>query len=111
MNLTRRSLLGATAAAAIVGTVGCSAKPGDNAQPGGEAGDTIKLGLNYELSGPVATYGQASVLGINMAIAQINEAGGIDGKQIKLFEYDNKSDAAEATTLANKLMTQDGVIA
>ena len=55
MNLTRRSLLGATAAAAIVGTVGCSAKPGDNAQPGGEAGDTIKLGLNYELSGPVAT--------------------------------------------------------
>ena len=71
MNLTRRSLLGATAAAAIVGTVGCSAKPGDNAQPGGEAGDTIKLGLNYELSGPVATYGQASVLGINMAIAAI----------------------------------------
>ncbi|MFT3886988.1 MAG: ABC transporter substrate-binding protein [Arachnia sp.] len=115
MKLTRRSLLGATAAAAIVGTVGCSAKPGAAPAPGGtgagNAGDTIKLGLNYELSGPVATYGQASVVGIKMAIKQVNDAGGVDGKQLELVEYDNKSDAAEATTLANKLTTQDKVIA
>jgi branched-chain amino acid transport system substrate-binding protein len=73
-------------------------------------GDTILIGINYELSGPVATYGQSSVDGIEMAVDEINEAGGIDGKQIQLVIYDNKSEPAEATTLATKLMTQDNVL-
>src|SRR5690606_27626291 len=49
--------------------------------------------------------------GIELAIKQINEAGGVDGKKIKLIKYDNKSEPAEATTLANKLINQDKVIA
>lgn len=109
MQLSRRALFGTTAAVAVAGTLAaCSASPtGTN----GADGDTIKLGVNYELSGDVATYGQASVAGIKMAIDEVNEAGGIDGKQIELVEVDNKSDAAEATTLATRLMSQDGVIA
>jgi len=74
MNLRRRTLLGATAAVAAVGaTTACSAKPGGS---GGSAvtGDTIKVGVNYELSGAVATYGQASVDGIPMALDEINAA-------------------------------------
>lgn len=109
MQLSRRGLFGTTAAVAVAGTLAaCSASPGGN---NGADGDTIKLGVNYELSGDVATYGQASVTGIKMAIEEINEAGGIDGKQIELVEVDNKSDAAEATTLATRLMSQDGVLA
>lgn len=109
MNLSRRTLLGATAALAIVGATGCSAKP----TSGGNADDaeTIKLGVNYELSGAVATYGEASVAGITMAIDEVNAAGGVKGKKIEIVQYDNKSDAAEATTLANKLMSQDKVLA
>jgi len=110
MNLRRRTLLGATAAVAAVGaTTACSAKPGGS---GGSAvtGDTIKVGANYELSGAVATYGQASVDGITMAIDEINAAGGVNGKKLEIISYDNKSDAAEATTLANKLFTQDNVL-
>lgn len=77
------------------------------------AGDSnvIKVGINYELSGDVATYGQSSVEGIKLAVEQINTAGGINGKQIQLVEYDNKSDSAEATTIATKLMTSDKVVA
>lgn len=71
----------------------------------------IKIGINYELSGGVATYGQSSVEGIELAIEQINAAGGINGKKIEAVKYDNKSEAAEATTLATKLMTKDKVIA
>jgi len=71
----------------------------------------IKIGVNYELSGAVATYGQSSVEGIELAVNEINEAGGIDGKKIVLVKYDNKSEPAEATTLATKLMTQNGVVA
>lgn len=71
----------------------------------------IKIGINYELTGGVATYGQSSVQGIELAIEQINAAGGIGGKKIEAVKYDNKSEAAEATTLATKLMTKDKVIA
>ncbi|MCC2592630.1 ABC transporter substrate-binding protein [Tessaracoccus sp. OS52] len=109
MQLSRRALLGTTAAVAVAGTLtACSASPQGN---NGSDGDTIKLGVNYELSGDVATYGQASVAGIKMAIDEVNEAGGIDGKQIELVEVDNKSEAAEATTLATRLMSSDGVLA
>ncbi|HZJ83824.1 MAG TPA: ABC transporter substrate-binding protein [Clostridia bacterium] len=71
----------------------------------------IKVGVNYELSGSVASYGQSSVDGIELAIDEINESGGVDGKKIVLVKYDNKSEPAEATTLANKLITQDKVVA
>ncbi|MDO5677882.1 MAG: ABC transporter substrate-binding protein [Propionibacteriaceae bacterium] len=109
MKLTRRALFGTTAGIAIASTLAaCSASPGGGS---GASGDKIRLGVNYELSGPVATYGQASVAGIKMAVKEINDAGGLDGKQIELVEYDNKSDAAEATTLATRLMSQDGVLA
>jgi branched-chain amino acid transport system substrate-binding protein len=71
----------------------------------------IRIGVNYELTGDVASYGQSSVEGIEMAIDEINAAGGINGKKIVLKKYNNKSEPAEATTLANKLMSQDGVVA
>jgi len=71
----------------------------------------IKIGINYELSGGVASYGQSSVDGIMMAIDEINEAGGINGKKIVTVKYDNKSEPAEAITLANKLISQDKVLA
>lgn len=84
--------------------VACSAPASTNT-------NEIKIGINYELSGEVASYGQSSVSGIELAIEEVNAAGGINGKQIVPVKYDNKSEPAEATTLANKLITQDKVIA
>lgn len=90
---------------------GCGAN-GDNGDSNGSSGDgdVIKIGINYELSGDVASYGQSSVDGIMMAFDEINEAGGIDGKQIEAVKIDNKSDPAEATSVATRLMTEDNVI-
>ncbi len=73
--------------------------------------DEIKIGINYELSGGVASYGQSSVDGIMLAIDEINAAGGIDGKKIVPVEYDNKSEPSEAVILANRLISQDKVLA
>lgn len=84
---------------------------GGDANNGSAESDTIKIGLNYELSGGVATYGQSSVDGIKLAIEEINAAGGVLGKQVELVEVDNKSDAAEVVSVATKLMSQDGVVA
>lgn len=71
----------------------------------------IKIGLNYELSGDAASYGQSSVDGIMIAFDEINAAGGINGKKIVPVQIDNKSDSAESTSVATRLMTQEKVVA
>jgi len=83
---------------------------GDKTQSTGDT-QTVKIGINYELSGDVASYGEASVDGIMMAFDEINAAGGINGMQIEPVTVDNKSETAEATALATRLMTQEGVVA
>ncbi len=88
--------------------------PSNNNNTAGQtaAGEgTIKIGINMELSGDVASYGESTVNGIMLAIDEINANGGINDKKVEIVKYDNKSDAAEATTLATKLMTQDKVLA
>lgn len=83
--------------------VGCSS--GGTAQEAVKLseGDTVKIGLNYELSGSVATYGQAMDKGTQLAIKQYNESD--DAKyKIEAVSMDNKSDSAEATSIAEKLM-------
>lgn len=77
----------------------------------GSKGDTIKIGVNLELSGAVASYGTSELEGIDLAVDEINKAGGIDGKQIEIVKADNKSEASEATNLANRLIEKDKVIA
>jgi len=74
-------------------------------------GDPIKVGANFELSGPVATYGQDSLRGFKMAIDEVNAAGGVlGGRKIEIIEKDNKSDPAEATAAAEALMTSSNVV-
>ncbi len=83
---------------------------GGAAEEPGEATE-VKIGINYQLTGGVASYGEASVNGIMMAFDEINAAGGINGMTIVPVTLDNKSDAAEATALATRLMVQEGVVA
>jgi len=73
--------------------------------------DVIKVGINYELTGGVATYGQSSVEGIELAIEEINKAGGVNGKKIEAVKYDNKSEESTAMTLTTRLINQDKVVA
>ncbi len=97
----------------------CSAGPtsGDNETSGSgtaggnEAGETIKIGLNLELSGPVAGYGTQEQEGVELAVEKINAEGGILGKQVELITKDNKSETSEAATAAANLATNDQVVA
>ncbi|WP_066071757.1 ABC transporter substrate-binding protein [Neobacillus soli] len=87
---------------------GCS---GGNQASGGDGGNSkdFKLGVNMELSGNVASYGESMTKGVEMAVSEINKAGGVEGKQIKVVKVDNKSEAAEATNGIIKLTSQDKV--
>lgn len=73
-------------------------------------GDTIKVGVNLELSGNVASYGQSMLEGVELAVDEINKTG-IDGKKIELIKVDNKSEASESTNAAIKLTSQNQVAA
>ncbi|EOT30090.1 ABC transporter substrate-binding protein [Enterococcus saccharolyticus] len=96
----------------------CSAGPSGGGSSNGGAsggntqeGDTIKIGLNLELSGPVAGYGTQEKEGVELAVEKINAEGGILGKDVELVVKDNKSDSNEAATAAANLATNDGVVA
>ena len=92
------AVLGAT----LLGSVfaGCGSK---------ESGDTIKVGANFELTGNVANYGNATIEGLQLAIDEANEAGGVGGKKIELVSVDDKSEAAESINAATKLISDDDV--
>lgn len=73
--------------------------------------DKIKVGLNYELSGNVATYGQSLSQGAELALEQVNQKGGVLGKKIDVIKVDNKSDNTEAANVATRLAVRDKVVA
>ncbi|WP_407406422.1 ABC transporter substrate-binding protein, partial [Peribacillus sp.] len=110
--MKKKKLAGAflsfTLAAGVL--AGCSSSDSTSSSKKGEEGDTIKIGVNLELSGGVASYGQSISEGLKLATEEINKEG-IDGKKIKLVPVDNKSEAAEATSGAIKLTSQDKVTA
>ncbi|MBK3496651.1 ABC transporter substrate-binding protein [Viridibacillus sp. YIM B01967] len=102
------------ASSLIVGALaGCGSKGEESggSSSGGKDSNEIKIGMNLELSGSVASYGSSIATGADLAIKEINDAGGIDGKKIVPVKIDNKSDAAEATTAAIKLATKEKVVA
>ncbi|XJS10033.1 ABC transporter substrate-binding protein [Aerococcaceae bacterium WGS1372] len=71
----------------------------------------INLGVIYELSGAVAAYGVTQSNAIKMAVEEINEAGGVMGREFNIIEYDTKSDDTEAAMIATRLATQDDIVA
>lgn len=74
------------------------------------AQETAKLGANYELTGGAASYGTPMSNATKLAVKQANEAGGVlDGVQLELVEYDNKSDLTETNSVATRLV-EEGVV-
>ena len=69
---------------------------------------TIKIGFNFEETGAVAAYGTSEQKGAQLAVDEINAAGGIDGKQIEVVD---KSETAEAASVTTNLVTQSKVSA
>ena len=83
------------------------------AEEGGDtaaSGETIKVGLMVTTTGENAMYGNAVKNGARLYIDQANAAGGINGKQIEVVEYDDKGDATEAVTNFNRML-DDGITA
>lgn len=93
---------------------GCTSKT-SAATKGNQAGDTIKIGVNMELSGAAGGYGQQEKNGIQLAVDEINAKGGVNvngkKKKIKAIYRDNKSSTSTSASVATQLTTQDKVVA
>jgi len=75
----------------------------------GASGDTIKVGLLHSLSGTMAISETTVVDAEELAIEEINKAGGILGKQIEIIKEDGASDWPTFAEKATKLIDQDQV--
>lgn len=73
--------------------------------------DEIVVGEFGTLTGGEATFGQSTNKGLRMAFDEINAAGGIKGKKIKLITYDNQGKNDESAAVVTRLITQDKVVA
>ncbi|MDB5339682.1 MAG: Extracellular ligand-binding receptor [Planctomycetaceae bacterium] len=78
---------------------------------GGSNANEIVIGHFGSMSGSEATFGQSTDNGIKLAIEELNAAGGINGKKVRLITYDDKGDAREAGTAVTRLVTSDKVTA
>lgn len=99
----------------VLALAGCSTAKNNGSGQGNNPGKTIKIGVNMELSGSAAGYGQQQKQGIQLAVNKINRAGGIKvgqtKKKIQLVVRDNKTSNTTAASVAAQLVNNDKVVA
>ena len=86
---------------------------GDKGETAG-GGDTLKWGVNYELSGSAVAYGTSHVEAIKLAVDEINANGGVkvgdEMKKIELDIKDNKTDDTEMPQVYNALVENGNTV-
>lgn len=106
---------GSNAASGLGGTEttapSIAAAIGTAAETASSGGDIIKVGLLSAASGGTAVLDTYISNAAEMAVDEINSAGGINGRKIELFVEDYASDPSMAAEKAEKLIVNDGVIA
>ncbi|MCR3922559.1 MAG: ABC transporter substrate-binding protein [Firmicutes bacterium] len=78
---------------------------------GQEESDEIVIGAVFGMTGDIATFGQSSKEAIEMRVKEVNESGGVLGRQVRVVFEDNKSLATETALAVEKLIEQDEVVA
>lgn len=69
----------------------------------------IRIGEFGSMTGTEATFGISTHRGIEMVVDEVNKAGGINGKKLRLISLDDQGKPEEAVTAVTKLLTQDKV--
>ncbi|MGB2666674.1 MAG: ABC transporter substrate-binding protein [Candidatus Acidiferrum sp.] len=79
---------------------------GLNAQTPGVTDKEISIGSCSALEGPSAFLGRETVIGAETYFQVLNEAGGINGRKLRLYSFDDSYDPAKAEACWDKLMVQ-----
>jgi branched-chain amino acid transport system substrate-binding protein len=75
--------------------------------PAALAAKTVKVGFVYIMSGPFSTYGQFAKQGAELAVDEINAAGGINGHTVEAYFEDCTGKADVAIRAIRKLVFQE----
>jgi branched-chain amino acid transport system substrate-binding protein len=115
LRLPMAVLAAAMAVALAITLVACGGSSSSTSTPSSSAsaagGDTIKIGAVVSLTGTYAGLGQPEQNTLEMEVARINEAGGVNGKQVEVVYEDDATDEAKAVAATSKLIEQEGVVA
>lgn len=100
MNRRTISMLSLIAAASLaLASCGSSAEPSDSTDSAGP----IQIGAVLSLTGGAASYGEMAKGGLDLGVAEINAAGGVNGRMLEIRYEDNQLQPATAATAAQKL--------
>ena len=106
----RMRILSVALAGALVTAIlsGCGASGGgSNAGARGDSGssDTIQIAVAGPMTGDNSEYGIGFTNAANMMAKEWNDKGGVLGKKVEIVPYDDKNTSEEATTIAQKIVS------
>jgi branched-chain amino acid transport system substrate-binding protein len=90
---------------------GCPPKTSETASTTAATEGEIVIGEYGSMTGGQATFGVSTHNGIMLAVDEINSAGGVNGRKIKVLSEDDQSKAEEAANAVTKLINQNNVVA
>lgn len=88
----------------VLAMAACGGEPANNGGNDTPDTTTVKIGGIGPLTGAYANYGLSEKNGAELAVKEINEAGGIAGKQIELSYQDSQGESESAVNAYGKLM-------
>lgn len=88
----------------VLAMAACGSEPSANGGNDSPEATTVKIGGIGPMTGPYANYGLSEKYGAELAVKEINEAGGIAGKQVELNYQDSQGDSESAVNAYGKLM-------
>ncbi|MFP4668705.1 MAG: ABC transporter substrate-binding protein [Desulfobacterales bacterium] len=95
----------AAAVAAVLAIVFCPAAAADSGEK------TYKIGGVFSVTGPASFLGDPEKKSMNLAIDEINESGGVDGRKLEAEIYDTEGDPSKTVTSVGKLINKEKVTA
>lgn len=104
-------LVGLAALATVALAVTACAPAGAGSPGAGDDSSPIVFGVSGPLTGNQAEYGKNWQEGFEIALDEINDAGGVNGRPIELDFQDSQGEASQATTIAQRFVSDDSVLA
>jgi ABC-type branched-subunit amino acid transport system substrate-binding protein len=101
---TRRAYLKATTAAGVAGFVGLSASA--SARQGG----AIQMGSILPITGDLSAYGSGMQEAANLAVQDVNDAGGPLDRQVNVTNTDSQTQPSQAIQEYNSLVNEQGIV-
>jgi len=96
-------------AAAAVSTGSAASAAASSTASSASSGEKIRFAVVGPLTGDQSEQGNNEVRGAQMAVDEINGAGGVNGKQLELVAYDDQGTPNQAVTIAEKIASDDTI--